>query len=148
MPEQPEVTLHEINQDTVIPICKLAVSESQSQFVAPNAISIAQAHFEPKAWFRAIYAGDTPVGFAQMYIDPEKPEYYLWRFMIDVKHQGKGYGRDALRLLIEHVRSLGGKELALSYVPKEGNPAPFYLKLGFFETGEWDEGEKIMRLEL
>lgn len=146
----PTVTLREITKDTVIPICKLAVAANQTQFVAPNSYSIAQAHFEPKSWFRAIYADDQPVGFAQLFIDPEANEYYLWRYMIDGKAQGKGYGRDAMRLLIEHVRSLPGakKTMTLSFVPGEGNPSPFYSKLGFVETGEWDGDEKIMKLEL
>ena len=75
-------------------------------------MSIAEAHFEPKAWFRAIYAGEDPVGFVMLYDDPEKPEYYLWRLMIAGEHQRKGYGREALRLLVEHVRARpGAREL-------------------------------------
>jgi diamine N-acetyltransferase len=112
-------------------------------------VSIAQAYFSKKAWFRAIYANDTPVGFVMLYIDQDKPEYDVWRFMIDKAHQGKGYGREAMRPVIEHVRGLpGAKELYLSYMPGEGNPAPFYRKLGFKETGEWDDDEKVMKLIL
>lgn len=29
------------------------------------------------------------------------------------------------------------EKLSVSYVPGEGNPSPFYRKLGFVETGEW-----------
>ena len=58
------VTLKEITEKTLSPILKLEVTKEQLQFVAPNAVSIAQAHFSDKAWFRAIYAGETPVGFA------------------------------------------------------------------------------------
>ena len=57
------VSLREVTADTVRMICRLDVSEEQKHFVAPNAVSIAQAYFEPKAWFRAIYADETPVGF-------------------------------------------------------------------------------------
>ncbi|MCB0170136.1 MAG: GNAT family N-acetyltransferase, partial [Anaerolineae bacterium] len=65
------------------------------------------------------------------------------------QQQGKGYGRQALLKIIEHVRGLpGAQEFFLSYVPGEGNPLPFYQKLGFVETGDWDEGEKIMKLTL
>ena len=53
------ITLREITADTVREICNLATT--QRQFVAPNAISIAQAHFSEYAWFRAIYADDNPV---------------------------------------------------------------------------------------
>ncbi len=65
------VSFREINAETVRTICRLDVSEEQMHFVAPNAHSIAQAYFEPKAWFRAIYADETPVGFVMLYDDPE-----------------------------------------------------------------------------
>ena len=56
------------------PILDLNVGENQTEFVTPNSVSIAQAHFEPEhAWFRAIYADETPVGFVMMYGDPEAP---------------------------------------------------------------------------
>ncbi|MCB0192250.1 MAG: GNAT family N-acetyltransferase [Anaerolineae bacterium] len=144
-----QVTLQEITEETLRPILRLEVADNQKHFVATNAVSIAQAHFSKNAWFRAIYADETPVGFVMLYIDEEKPEYFVWRFMIDKSHQGKGYGRQALLKVIDHVRGLpDAKELFLSYVPKEGSPLPFYRKLGFEETGEWDEGEKIMKLIL
>ena len=56
------VELREITAATVRTICGLEVTEEQRENVAPVAISIAQAHFEPRATFRAIYAGDEPVG--------------------------------------------------------------------------------------
>lgn len=143
------VTLQKITEDTLGPILRLEVADSQTHFVASNAVSIAQAHFSKNAWFRAIYAGDRPVGFVMLYVDEEKPEYVVWRFMIDKHQQGKGYGRQALLKVIEHVRTLpGAKELLLSYVPKAGSPLPFYRKLGFEETGEWEGDEKIMKLKL
>jgi len=77
----PAITLREITQETLWPILKLEVSEDQNQFVASNAVSISQAHFSDYAWFRAICADETPVGFVMIYIDEEKPEYYLWRFI-------------------------------------------------------------------
>src|SRR5512146_3231578 len=54
-----EVTLREIAEDTVRGICDLTdtLTEPRKSFVAPNAISLAQAHFNKHAWFRAIYAG-------------------------------------------------------------------------------------------
>ncbi len=144
-----EVTLREITTDTVRQITDLAVTELQNSFVAPNAVSIAEAYFEPKAWFRAVYADDEPVGFVMLYDDPDKPEYYLWRFMITAEHQSHGYGRRAMELLIDHVRSRpNASELLTSYVPGEGGPEHFYRKLGFVDTGEVDGGEVVIRLAL
>ena len=80
---------------------------------------------------------------------PEKPRYYLWRFMIDTEHQGRGYGKAAMKLLIEHVRTRPkATELFLSYVPHPQGPEHFYAKLGFADTGRVHDGEREMRLDL
>ena len=133
------INLREITEDTVNTILELEVAEDQKKFVASNPVSIAHAYFSNHAWFRAIYVDDTPVGFVMLYLDQETPEYWVWRFMIDKHHQGKGYGYRALELVIAYVRTLpNAQELFLSYTPAEGNPSPFYRKLGFEETGKSD----------
>lgn len=144
-----KITLHKITAETVWPIMKLNVAESQKSFVAPNANSIAEAYFSKVAWFRGIYLGEDPIGFVMLYADQEKAEYSLWRLMIDQAHQGKGYGYLAMEKVISHVKTLpGAKVLLTSYVPGDGNPSPFYYKLGFEETGEWDDDEKVLKLVL
>lgn len=143
------VTLREITKKTVRSIIDLKVAPEQDNFVAPNAVSIAQAHFEEKAWFRAIYADETPVGFVMLFDDAEKPVYYLWRYMIDAKYQGRGYGRFAINLLIDYVKTRpGAKELLVTYVPGEGSPEKFYEKVGFVNTGVEHDGEWEMKLVL
>lgn len=145
-----EVTLREVTVDTVDEILALKVSPAQQGYVATNAKSIAQAHFYPEtAWFRAIYAGDTPVGFVMLSDDAVEPEYALWRFMIDERYQGRGYGREAMALVVEHVRTRPGATALLNtVVPGPGNAIPFYEKLGFVLTGEVDDGELVLRLDL
>ena len=144
------MSLREVTRDTVREICRLRVRTDQEGFVAPNAFSIAQAYFErDKAWFRAVYANETPVGFVMLSDDPVKPEYYLWRFMIDARYQRFGFGRRAIELLIDHVRiQPDAKALFTSVVPGNGTPGPFYEKLGFVYTGAEGDGELVMRLDL
>ncbi len=143
------ISLREITKDTLGPILRVKVRPDQDQFVANNAVSIAQAHFHDDAWFRGIYKGDDPVGFVMLSVIPEKAEYFLWRFLIGAEHQGKGYGRAAIELLIDHVRTLpDAKAFFLSHAKGEGGPGPFYEKLGFVYTGEEEEGELLMKLEL
>lgn len=144
------VTLREITKDNLSAIFQLKVDESQEQFVAPNTMSIAQAYFDrERAWFRAIYADETAVGFLMLDDDPDKREYFLWRLMIDRRFQGLGYARRALELLIAHVKTRpGAVELKTSYVPGENGPARFYQKIGFVETGEILEGELVTSLKL
>ena len=147
------VTLREITRETVDEVLRLEVAPEQiGRFVASNAKSIAQAHYYPEnAWFRAIYAGETPVGFVMLWDDPVKHEYGLWRLMVDGRYQGRGYGRKALELVIDHVRTRpGATALDAGAHPGEGSPISFYEKLGFALTGEVDEddGELKMRLDL
>ena len=144
-----DVALREITEETLDAVLRLQVSEPQRKFVADNARSIAQAHFSPHAWFRAIYADDTPVGFVMLWDDLDKPEYYLWRLMIDERYQGNGFGRRAVELLIRHVRSRpNASELLTSVVQADGGPQGFYERLGFELTGDYEEGEAVMRLAL
>lgn len=131
------VSLQEITRETVRTIIALNVKPEQRRFVAPNAVSIAQAYFDREvAWFRAIYAGETPVGFLMLYDNPDESEYFLWRFMIDARFQGFGYGWRALELLVDYVRTRPGAEsLGVSCVPEDGGPGPFYERFGFQYTG-------------
>ena len=149
------VTLREITEETVVAIVKLSVAEHQKGFVAPNAVSLAQALFSDSAWYRAIYLDDEPAGFVMLHDDtlrtppPETPEIGVWRFMVDERFQGQGVGRAAMQLVIEHVRAKGAcRTLELSYVPGEGSPEPFYLGLGFRHTGEMDDDEVVLELPL
>ena len=145
------VSLHMITEKTLRPILKMSkqMMPGQEKMVAPNAVSIAQAHFNNKAWFRGIYADDTAVGFVMLYDDKDRSEYFLWRLMIAGPHQGKGFGRQAMQELIEYVKGRpGATELKASYVPIPGGPELFYSSLGFEPTGEMDGDEVVITLKL
>ena len=144
-----EVSLRDVTRETVVAVCELEVAPEQTEFVASNARSIAEAYFQPKSWFRAVYAGEDPVGFVMLYDDPDEARYFLWRFMIAAEHQGKGYGKGALDLLVDYVRTRpNAAELQCSYVPGEAGPGAFYAKYGFAETGEVVHGENVISLAL
>ena len=68
---EPIVALREVSWETLDDILALKVTDDQRKFVADNARSIAQAHFCGHAWFRAIYADETPVGFIMLDDQPE-----------------------------------------------------------------------------
>ncbi|MEO9169432.1 MAG: GNAT family N-acetyltransferase [Aestuariivirga sp.] len=147
--------LREITFETVRSIIKLEVSANQKAYVASNAVSIAEAHFNPGAWFRGIYAEDAPVGFV-MLLDPTIPgamsrgpiakdEVYLWRLMIDLRHRRKGYGKKALDLVCEKTRLAGkARSIISSYVEGPDGPESFYLSYGFHKTGRFrNKGQEI-----
>ncbi len=146
-----EVILKEINGYTVYGVVNLyeTLSEPQKFYVAPNANSLAEAHFTDRAWYRAIYAGRALVGFVMLSIDTEKPHYSVWRFMVGEPYQGRGYGRKAIEAVIDHVRTLpNATELELSYGLGPGSPEGFYKKLGFEPTGKVEWGEVYASIEL
>lgn len=146
---QPVVHFVRINAQTVVKICKLSetLSPVHRKMVADNAISIAEAHFSENAWFRAIYAGETPVGFIMVHYGSDYddgidcPGAFLWRLMIAEPHQGKGYGKQALDFLVKHLRAQGYRELFTSCGEGEGSPRGFYDKYGFLPTGDFYDDE-------
>lgn len=151
------VTLREITAETVRAITALTVSAEQGRYVASNAVSLAQALFAPSAWYRAIYADETPVGFVMVHDEtllsgadrPAQPVVGLWRYMIDQRCQGQGFGRAALLQVIEQFRGRPGiTRLLTSCVPGPSSPQAFYERLGFVATGEMDEDEVVLALPL
>ena len=156
-PPTPEsvVTLREITSGNVNAILALSVRDSQKHLVASNERSLAQAHFEEAAWFRAVYADEEPVGFVLLHDESlragprERGYLFLSRMMIDQRFQGMGFGRRAMHLLIAHARTRPeATRLHTSWDPGEGTAEGFYLKLGFTATGVDGEGEMQAYLDL
>jgi diamine N-acetyltransferase len=143
-----DVELREITGDTVRALCRLEVADDQRGFVAPNAFSIAQAHYEPKHWLRAIYADGEPAGLVLTREDPAEGTYYLWRFMVAEAFQRRGIGRRAMELLLDRWRSLGATQAELSVIPGNDAAIGLYESLGFRLTGEEHGGERVMQVEL
>lgn len=141
------ITLREITPENYRAIFALKVAPGQENFVANNIYSMAQAKVYGQAVPRAIYAEETPVGFV-MYSPEGAGEFYIWRYMIGAEHQQKGYGRAALKVVIEHLRAQAASAIALSYEPNNTVAARLYASFGFVETGEVDDGELVARLAL
>ena len=148
------ITLREITEDNAQAVLAVRTTPDQERFVSSVAYSLKEAAENPQGnpWFRAVYAGDRPVGFVMLSwnVEPQPPEingpWFLWKLLIDHRHQGKGYGQEVVRQIVELVRGQGASELLTSYVPGEGGPAGFYARLGFVPTGERDpEGEILLR---
>jgi diamine N-acetyltransferase len=149
------VALRTIDWDNLHAVLALDVDPAQQQFVASNVVSLAEAHFNPGAWFRAVYADDVLVGFVMLFdptspgaiaSDPVEPtDMVLWRLMIDWRYQRQGLGCRTLDAVREHVVGLARfRRLLTSYIPGPGGPKGFYLSHGFSETGRlWDNGTEV-----
>jgi diamine N-acetyltransferase len=145
------VSLREIKRDDLRQILALSVAPNQKEYVATNAESIAEAYFHPEAWFRGIWAGEKPVGFVMLedwsLVEDAKPQpIFLWRFMIDERHQRHGIGAKALRLVVDHARTRTEfDEMLTAFVPGAEGPEAFYMKFGFERTGRTDGSEIVIR---
>ena len=131
------INLREITSKNLKSIIDLNVKEDQKDYVALNSVSIAQGHYSKSAWFKGIFYDDRPVGFVMLDLIEEENKCFLWRFMIDRKYQGKGFGKIALTQVIDFVRSLNlYTYIATSYVPAENGAGGFYKNFGFIESEE------------
>ena len=154
------IHLEKLVWDTVDDVLKLRVAKEQKSFVASNSESIIDAYFamteEGKSVFPfGIYDDKKAVGFIMIghdcawrdNLDFAKKSYYIWRFMIDRRYQGRGFGREALKLAIDFVRTgpCGASEYCwLSYEPENEAARHLYLSMGFVERPELcREGEEI-----
>ncbi|MEM7366551.1 MAG: GNAT family N-acetyltransferase [Pseudomonadota bacterium] len=134
------VTLEEISRDNIHAVLALDVSDEQRRFYpCSNAVSIAEGHFPPDddpVWMRAICKDGTPVGFLMTSEQPSNGAYFIWRMMIDRNHQGSGYGGEAMRLLIQRIKSTDNPNvLLLSHLKDNVHAAGFYRSFGFEYTG-------------
>jgi len=144
------IQLKKINKDNYRECLSLKVKEDQSKFVAPNTISLAQAYvFYEDALPYAIYNDEVMVGFIMLSYDKKDNSYDIWRFMIDEKYQGKGYGKAAIISAIELIKeNKDCHEISLSYVPGNTCAEEIYKKVGFKPTGEVDGIEIVMLLKI
>lgn len=143
--------LVEIDRYNYLSVLDLSVSAEQKEFVASNQYSLAQAYAQPECVPLALYAENKPVGFAMYCLDEEDHQYWVYRLMIDQRYQGVGYGREAMLLLIERIRSLSDEDhdrIYISFEPGNEIAKSLYESLGFVPDGRVLYGEVVYVLNL
>ncbi|MFP7494556.1 GNAT family N-acetyltransferase [Terribacillus saccharophilus] len=143
------ITLRAVDADNWHDCAKLSVSDDQKEYVAGNAVSLAQAAYEKQWYPHGIYADDTLVGFLMFGTDQETKRVELCRYMIDKRYQGKGYGKLALIKLLELIAiRYGAISFYTSIVPGNDAAGKLYESAGFQMTGEvmWDEQVMVKQL--
>ncbi len=145
----PAFSVRPVDAGNLAAVLKLQVAAGQRRMVATVERSLAQAAYEPAGRAVAMFDGEEAVGMmllldGRRYTAQPAEQLYVWRLMVDERHQGRGIGRRAMAWVLEEARRLGLPAVGLSHVPLEGHAGPFYEKLGFRYTGEVDEGERVM----
>lgn len=114
------------------------------QWIANNAFSLLQCRYDPDWDCRLMMDGEQAVGFVFFGYWREKDRYLLCRYMIDVKHQGKGYGRAFLPMAVELIRSQYGCQDVWTSVHDDNSHAiHLYKGFGFEPTNEMDADERV-----
>ncbi len=157
------IELRKIDWDNWEECMGLEVADEQKSFVAPNTFSLAQSYLhltndKTPPFSYAIYNDGVMVGYTLYYYLPvgvnspyDEDCYCICRFMIDKRYQGKGYGKQAMLKILEHIKSFPyGKTnfVTLSYEPENTAAKKLYESCGFTETGEVEEGELVAKLRL
>ena len=151
------VSLREITDQNREAVVALRIAASQKGYVSSVADSLEEARDTPEGnpWYRAIYADDEPVGFVMLSwnVTPDPPRiigpWFLWKLLIDERHQRKGYGTATLDLIVEYFRGRPGVEVIwMSAGQGEGSPIPFYERYGFEQTGEIEDDEVKLRFTI
>lgn len=141
------IELRPVTQANFGSVINLEVSQDQVNFVSSNLYSIAESKVYPECIPLAIYANDTVVGFLMYAFDKKDDSYWICRLMIDRYFQGKGYGKEAMRQIIQEIRKRPNIDLIkLSINPSNQSGEKLYIGLGFVKTGELVEGEEVMCL--
>jgi diamine N-acetyltransferase len=119
------------------------------EFIASNALSLVQAQFEKTWTTKAIEKEGKIIGFT-MYGYSKKQGYYeLCRIMIDYKFQGNGYGTEAMQLVIAEMKKIEDcNGIYLSTDSENIKGKNLYEKLGFINTGDYIDEEKLYLLSI
>ncbi|MHA2365625.1 MAG: GNAT family N-acetyltransferase [Candidatus Hodarchaeales archaeon] len=135
------INLRAITRNNYREILALRVTPEQQKYVAPNVLTIAQMQFKEEKIVLGIYTSNTtPVGLIAYDLD----DYDIWRLMVDYRYQKRGYGRQAMKKVIEILRNHGKlSEVKTSVVSENKEVIMLYKSLGFHENGEL-HGEEIV----
>ena len=130
---------------------ELKVSKEQERYVsdAMKILARAYAFRNQRSYACIIYEEGEPIGMALYYDCDELQAYDFSQLFIDERYQGRGFGKEAAKLILDRMKRDGKySEVVLCYI--EGNEAAkeMYEKLGFYHTGEDDEDEIVMRRKL
>ena len=137
------IRLAPITEDNWFEAASLSVKDSQKGYVAPAVGILARGYVyrDCSARVFAIENDGMIVGLALVRDFTDEPlGYDLQQFMIDARHQGKGYGSAALSLILDELRKEGHFDHVEVCVKKDDAEAiRLYEKHGFTDSGYIDE---------
>ena len=147
------IAMIDLSEDNMNQCFQLKVASDQMQYIASNEDSWKAAKENEKvARPFVLYCDGKMVGFTMFAFDEDYEDpndrYWLWRLMIDEELQGKGYGTAALQVIIRYFKDHGANNIRLSTKDSNTNALSMYRKAGFRDTGEMNDEEIVLQLDL
>jgi len=127
------VTLEPLDHTNWYKVYGLSVSKKQKRyFPIRNVEWIGISRYEEKTELFAVKAGDEIVGLIGGGYDEDGVTGYINPIMIDRRHQSKGYGRQAMHLIIAYLReNLHVSKINIGHRKANLTAAALYESLGF-----------------
>lgn len=144
-----KISLRNIDKNNWEECIKLSVSDHQRSFVATNAYSLVQAHYEENLFPMGIYREDTLVGFLMYDYDNDDDMWGMCRLMVDSKYQNQGIGEASILKLFDIIlEKYGHVDFYTSVDPDNVIAIKLYEKLGFINTNKIIEDELLLTTKL
>ena len=143
------IMLEELNVDNWLKVMELTVSEEQKDiFPISNVYWVGISRYEEKTTLYAIKNDELYVGMVGIGYDEDGVSGYINPMMIDEKHQGEGYSKEAMLLAIEKLKSeYKVSEIHLGHRKNNMKAGKLYESLGFIIIDE-DEMDYFRKLDL
>ena len=142
------IRFRDINEANFSDIINLKLPKGA--FCAQNIYSLAEAWlYHDHTLPYALYNDDNLVGFIMFDVDEKKRELGIWRLMFAEEHQNKGFGYETLIKIIKACLNSKKYDYIYLYCSPINKPAfHLYKKVGFYETGEIDGEEYVLKYDL
>lgn len=141
------IEFKEINQDNFYDVINMKLPTGT--YCAQNVYSLAEAWlYGENAKPYAIYDDHKLVGFIMFDVDYDERELGIWRMMFAPEHQNKGLGYETMKKIISEYSKCQKFDYIYLFCSPQNKPAlHLYKKVGFYETGEIEEDEIVMRYD-
>jgi diamine N-acetyltransferase len=149
------VSLRPVVRNDLDHLFSLSVRPDQTDFVAPNAVTLAEISYLSGGYVFAIWESQVIVGLLAMidfrehdelFKDDDPQAAFMLRLMVGAEFQGRGIGRLATELAINWARTRNNSCFQTSFAPGNEVAKQLYLSVGLRETGRIVEDEVEMEL--
>ena len=151
------LSVRAVTKNDLCALFDLELTDVQHGFVARNAVTVAEAAYDDAADVFTLWADGAIVGLLGLFdlskcddVHPhEEPESILiWRLMVGLEHQKKGYGTAAILWAIDLAQQRGRKRISIEVAKTNTIARRLYERLGFAATGAMFGDEMQMARDL